>query len=773
MKSYLKFLSRNKLYTAVEAVGLVLSMAFVIILVSYAWQQYAASRSIPDGDRVYSLGMPDYLGLTYGLPDLIMERVPEVETVGIYCPGLVMQMKNQEDIEEVSLSAVNQDFFSIFLNIHFEEGDPTVLESKDNAIVSRSFATRHHLSLGNMIELTGGKVQIAAIISDIEGSILPNVDVYISDRHPWNHFATEMPFDHYGSTIPFLKVVPGIDSKILYAKLEELCKEAYPEFYGDYFFEKLEMPCSNDLFFYEGNTNLNQGDAKSIRILLLVGLLLLLSAVFNYINLNFALSGKRTKEMAVRRLVGATEAEIRLSYWTESVLFTAVCFVLALLLAYVLTPVMNTLLNDPNVPIRITLEPKYIVVYGLLVLVVGTLAGLQPSQIASRIKPVEVMKGYWHRARKMRLNKVFVVIQNVLAVFLIALAIVMECQYCQSLHRPQHARTADLYYLHAPAGKDNRQTLYDALSELTCVKRIGFCLGAPGVSVGGQFSTTVEGEEILYRLYRADSTAFSMLEPEIVEDYHAPLYNSVWFGKKAFDATGFTAMQHDISQTLSQRTKGCEQVAGIIEDWATNGANRGEEDLMVLTVQRTEEIGWGWGGWLIETTDNHAEAVKSIAGVLKKVAGDKQIVLNYSGYLDDLIAENLRPQRNAMRLIKLFMLLAILISLLGLLAMSTYYAGENAKGIAVRKVFGGTVKSETCRTVQEYMLLVAVACVIGVPIAVWAAQRYLEGFIVRLEHYGWIFFVAVVISLAMAFLSVLWQTLRAARTNPAEALKKE
>jgi putative ABC transport system permease protein len=66
-----------------------------------------------------------------------------------------------------------------------------------------------------------------------------------------------------------------------------------------------------------------------------------------------------------------------------------------------------------------------------------------------------------------------------------------------------------------------------------------------------------------------------------------------------------------------------------------------------------------------------------------------------------------------------------------------------------------------------------VACVIGVPIAVWAAQRYLEGFIVRLEHYGWIFLVAVVISLAMAFLSVLWQTLHAARTNPAEALKKE
>ncbi|MBR0178546.1 MAG: FtsX-like permease family protein, partial [Bacteroidales bacterium] len=115
----------------------------------------------------------------------------------------------------------------------------------------------------------------------------------------------------------------------------------------------------------------------------------------------------------------------------------------------------------------------------------------------------------------------------------------------------------------------------------------------------------------------------------------------------------------------------------------------------------------------------------------------------------------------------------VVISLLGLLAMSTYYAGENAKSIAVRKVFGGTVESETWRTVKEYMVLVAVACVIGVPVAVWAAQRYLEGFIVKLENYGWIFIVAVVIALVMAFLSVLWQTLKAARTNPVDVLQKE
>jgi len=93
--------------------------------------------------------------------------------------------------------------------------------------------------------------------------------------------------------------------------------------------------------------------------------------------------------------------------------------------------------------------------------------------------------------------------------------------------------------------------------------------------------------------------------------------------------------------------------------------------------------------------------------------------------------------------------------------------------VAVRKAFGSDVRSELWRTVRGYMLLVGTAAVIAVPIAVWLCGKYLERFAYRIDHYGWIIAVAVIISMVIAFLSVLWQTLRAARTNPAEALKKE
>ena len=105
--------------------------------------------------------------------------------------------------------------------------------------------------------------------------------------------------------------------------------------------------------------------------------------------------------------------------------------------------------------------------------------------------------------------------------------------------------------------------------------------------------------------------------------------------------------------------------------------------------------------------------------------------------------------------------------------MSAYYAGMQTRDIAVRKVFGGSVTSETVRSVREYMILVGMAILVGIPVAVFLAERYLRQFWYRIEGYGWVFVVGAVIALLISFLAVLWQTLKAARTNPATELKKE
>ena len=761
MKSYLKFLSRNKLYTAIEFVGLAVSLAFVIIIGSYVWQQFAVTRENPFRESIYVPGLPNYPSLTYAFPDVITE-IPEIEVVSRYCAVAPTYGKN----EVLWGGAVDRQFFDLFPNYRFVEGSPDVLSSPSNIIVTESFARKKDLSLGDRLDLNGEEYTVAAIVEDSHGTVMKVDEAFLPVENYKDYW---QPFDNFGSTICFIKTRPGADRQALYDKLEEVCKKVYPDIYGQSFFDHLELTRYDELFFKETDNLFLHGDLKTIRTLLLVGLLLLLSAIFNYVNLSVALTGKRAKEMAVRQLSGASRGRVIGKYITESIVFTAACFGAGLLIAEAFSPMMNRLLSNPDIPIRVAWKPGYVCAYVVIILVVGVICGIIPAVMAGRYNSLEVMKGDYRRKSKMVFSKVFIVLQNALAVILIALAITMEAQMRKTQSRPMHIDIKDKFSL-SFITREDQTPLKDALERLPFVKRVGRCSGVPGIGTGGQYSKTRDGQDIMYRLYSMDSTAFQMFNFEILKDYNAPIFNSVWFSDESFAATGFDEDYHDIS-VLSQRASGCENLAGVFKAFPTNNANMGEEEHAIVCVVRPEDI---WiGSYLIETTGDRKEAYSKIMETYEEYAKDREVYLNYPSWIDETITEAWKPARNNMRLVEIFMLLSIIISLLGLLAMSTYYADEKSRDIAVRKVFGGTVDSEAWRTIRDYMILVGIACVIGIPIAVYAAQEYLKDFIYRLEGYWWIFVAAVLLTGLIAFVSVIWQVLKAARTNPAIELKKE
>ncbi len=765
MKSYLKFLSRNKLYTAIEAVGLAISLAFVIIIGSYVWQQYAVTREHPDRERVYVPGTPGFPALTYGFPDAIGD-IPEIESVSRMCNVAVHPVIRGENTEAESVG-VEPAFFEICPQFRFVEGSADVLSAPTHVILSASFAKKYSLSMGDALDISGNSYVVGAILDDLKGTVIKPYDIFLNAavyKDDWQ------PFDNYGSTVTLLKVRPGTDRKVFYDKLEAVCKDVYSGIYGQAFFEHLELSRYDELFFKETEGFFRHGDKATLRILMLVGLLLLLSAILNYINLSVALTGKRAKEMAVRQLSGASKGGIIWKYVAESIAFTAVCFAAGLLLAEAFCPAMNALLNNPDIPIKVIWSPGYVLAYIVIILLVGALCGIFPALMAGRYKPVDVMKGGYRRKSKMVFSKVFIVLQNTLAVILIALAVTMEAQMRKTQERPMNCNIENIFFLKVFSGEDDAP-LKDALEALPCVRRIGRSSGVPGSINMGQYSTTREGQDILYMLIRLDSTAFSMFGFEILEDFHAPQFNSVWFSDKSFAATGFDTDYHDISGTLSRRTKGCEQVAGVFKSFPTNSANMGEEDYAIVSLMRSDDI--PFVGWVIETTPDRKAAKAQIMDAYENYSKGKQNYGSLAFWIDENIAEAWRPARNNMRLVEIFMLLSIIIALLGLVAMSTYYADEKSRDIAVRKVFGGTMDTEAWRTIREYMVLVGIACIIGIPIAVYAAQEYLKDFIYRLEGYWWIFVMAVLLTGLIAFVSVIWQVLKSAKTNPAIELKKE
>ena len=179
---------------------------------------------------------------------------------------------------------------------------------------------------------------------------------------------------------------------------------------------------------------------------------------------------------------------------------------------------------------------------------------------------------------------------------------------------------------------------------------------------------------------------------------------------------------------------------------------------------------------LMEIVGDHREAKRAIDAVYRKhcekVFGT-YMEPEYDDFVENVIARQYDKHRRQMRLIELIMAISVILSLLGLVAMSTHFASEREKSIAIRKVFGGTMESEIRRNLREYLLLILIANIVAIPIAVWLCFSYLESFAYRIDLSPWIFVVTVLLSFVIATGSVLWQIVSVARVNPVMALKKE
>ena len=377
----------------------------------------------------------------------------------------------------------------------------------------------------------------------------------------------------------------------------------------------------------------------------------------------------------------------------------------------------------------------------------------------------------------MILNKVFIVVQNVLSVFLIAMALVMEVQMRHMLTRPMHAATDNLYYIEYSAENYDAMRLFkDKVERLPFVTKAGVGRGIPGLINMTMGIQVDEEHHVDMPVIVCDSTYFQLLGMEVEEDFGHPLTHSLWMSRSAFNAAAVSDTSTVFPRRIRMNGAQPEFIGGVVTDYPTRPASESTQNPNgAIIVTRVEELYYAnclLIGTIGEDKTYEDQILQAYREFRLETSGVEEPVWRY-GFIKDINRKQLAPVKRTLRLVELFAILSVLIALLGLLAMSTYFADENTKQIAVRKVFGSDVSHETWRNVRSYMVLTGIACLIGIPLAIWAARLYLQRFAYRVEGYGWVFVVAVLISLAIAFGTVLWQTLKAARTNPAIELKKE
>ena len=719
------------------------------------------------------------------------EQIPEIEKFTLVNSFDDVVMESDDERFVTRGLGVRGDFFDIF-DYEFLIGDAGCLESYTDIIISESYAVKlagkPELAVGMKIvpiDYPSQAYTVTGVIKDFDNNYWKYMDFICKGESQLNDSAQKNPIFTLSATA-FIKVAESADVDSLEGKIQNIFRQLWGEKLNAAMIDQFTIDIGIERFdklYFSGemiDDYLNMGDRSQIIILLIVSLLLLVSAVINYINLNLALTNKRAKEMATRSLVGADKAHIAVKYILESIGFTAVCSIAAAGIAVALAPYIGMIIDGQT--ITIPFNAASISIYILFVVLIGGICGLIPALNISSIQPISIVNGTYRRKSRAGLNRLFILIQNILAITLIASAIVLDRQMNYMINMPLGADIEDKFILSTDVVETGDVIpVMDEIRQLPFVKKVALSRGYPtelNFSTALQLDNSTDLTPV--KLLICDTEAFGMWDFDVREDFGAPLAHSIWFSENLYNC--FDSREEAEKKAKSwngnfNRTR-IDSFGGVLGNIAGDNAmnERMDQSKVAVIVLPIDDFGLYNNTILIETDDNHDEAAEAFDSIYRKFSDEYNGVYIEPwefGYVEDMMVRELEEDNQTVKLLKIFAILAVILSVLGLVAMSTYFASEREKGIAIRKVFGGTMASETRRNISEYMIITIIGSAVALPVAWIFSGRYLEEFAYRIDLTIWPFAIAVIIALMISLASVLWQTLRAAQTNPAEALKKE
>ncbi len=780
-RSFFKFLSRNRLYTFINVLGLGLSLMFVVLIADFVRRQLTVDDFQRNIDRIYILANEEWTGTAYHVADRLLDRYPEIDRItGIY---------HYTDVAvEISQTPMNVDvlyadttFFDIF-SFELVDGDPrSALASRQNAVVSESFARRVFGQLdpiGQTIEVTQADgaqpLVVSGVMRDIDNSVIKYCDILTRFENvcDLNASLVSPNCENAGDTMLFIMASENSDLQSKTGDMAEYFKEHFwPYMYG--VIKDVKLIPMSELFFSDvSGSHTNHGDRTFVMILISVGLLILVFAVINYINLTLAQTGFRAKEMATRRLLGSSRGALFAKLILESLFMAFVAFAAGMLLAVAMEPYAAALLNC-RLDVLGDLDGSACAACVLLVVVLGVVSGVMPATVISNFYPIDVVRGSFRRKSKMVYGKVLIAFQCVITIVMAAGSLTMMLQLDHLIKAPLGYNTENIIDVKTSSTFKNYsqiQAFRDELLALPMIESVGMCMGTP--FDGGNNNTISYGMDrmISFQVFHFDSAAMNMLGLSIRRDNGAD--RSAWYVNDfALNALG---VDEDVPSVKMGTDFSWElRISGIVNDFHVRDILQDATAVMIKFYDSFDTYNtdgnkvFPWNV-IVKVRGDRKEAYDAVCAAALRVSGSSEV---FADYMDSQIAERYSEQRRIIRIMNIFTAIAIVISMLGLLAMSTYYIQQRRMEIAVRKVFGSTRSGVLSRLIGSFMILVGVAFVIAVPIIWWVMRRWLENYSYRISLSPLIFLAAGLFSAMIAFATVYWQSRRAADENPVESLK--
>ncbi len=796
MKYFFRFLKNNPLYAVINVVGLALSLMFVILIGDYTYRQFSIDKWHRNHERIYVLGTENRNSLM-SWPDCahsLKDRYPEVEDVCcVYMHN--GKIKHEDRVYEEAqgdnagnIMLADSNFFRFF-DFKMIDGDrETALDSPEKCVVTESLAKAlfpDGNALGQPLQIEGTRYvfvsddngdpydsslvyTVSGVIKDLDKTVFLNETAVIAnfERAPQvlgyrlrNDLMASGPL---GSTLSFLMLRPGASLEDKIEDLTSYCIESIPvfNFYGN---TKAAIIPLDDLMFAPQNTGagLQTGDKSLLGILLAVVLAILMFAVTNYINLTVANTGFRAKEMATRRLLGSDGLGISLELIGESTLMVFISFIIGGALALLLEDKMAVLFKG-KIDILKDINLATVSVSLLFIVLTGVISGIMPTVSLSRYKPIDVVKGSFRYHSKMVLSRIFIILQNVITMTMMTATLTILLQMNHLVKAPLGYNTENIFRV----SSDNPEVLRNALKSQPFIQGIG---SFSGTSLDGDYCSMStrkdkDNNNLLVYLTTWDKEFIDIMGINLVKDNH--LSGDVKYINE--ELAGKLSLGDGESEVTWGDGK-VMQVAGIFSNFHMTNILDPYQPFLI-SVKDTDEI--EDPNFMVKT-DGSPDARKKLCDLIKEVDGTTEDLDWKVQSIESTVKASLTEEKNTMRVVSIFTGVAVLISVLGFIGMSLFFIRQRRKEIGVRRIMGSTTNEVLSLLLTKFCAPLLVSFIFAVPLSWFIMDKWLESFSYRIGLSPWIFIASGAVSLLIAVVSIFFQTLHAAHSNPADAIRAE
>jgi putative ABC transport system permease protein len=792
IKNYFKIAFRNlwkhKAFTFINIMGLAVGMTACFLIYLYVSFEVSYDTFHSKADRIYrvvsDIKTPTEVinasGPSWAVPPNAKDEFPEVESFVRVTGDKILVRKGDIKFQEENAMWADSAFFKVF-DFKLLKGDPTTALKDQFSVVFSERAAKKYFGKADPMGQTllvsgeGFPAKVTGVMKDMPENSQLKADMIMSMTTITEKLSKgiDSQWGNYGASA-YLLLKPGTDYKALEKKFPGFLERRNgtemkkSQMYPTLFLEPLK-----DVYLRSTRDGSKTGNIVNVYIFSIIAVFILLIACINFINLTTARSAERAKEVGIRKVVGAAKKQLTGQFIGESVVLCFIAFVLTVILSALLLPLFNQLAGK-TISTGIFSNPKYILLLFLASVCIGLLAGTYPALVLSSFKPVIVLKGRFSTGtRGIILRKGLVVAQFTISIALIIATIVVYRQM-NFMRNQDLGFNKDQMIVIDTQGDPAKKTFQEALQRIPNVKSTALSSSVPGGGNPGAYSEieNIKGDLQIANLdlYFVDFDYIPLYKIKMVagrpfsRDFGTDTTQAMVLNEAAIKMFGYTSPQQAIGRRFKQWGRE-GKIIGVMKDFHFRSL---QQPIKPLSM-RIEPGGSNLVS--VNVSPNNLPAI--IAAIENKW---KSFIPNrpFSYYfLDEFFDKQYRTEERFGRLFLNFAILAIFISCLGLLGLASYSTLQRTKEIGIRKAMGANVSNIVNLLSKDFLQLVLIAFVIATPVAWYAMYKWLQNFAYRSHFSWWVFALAGIVAVVIAFVTVSFQAIKAAVANPVRSLRTE